>query len=78
MIINSPIGRFPFTVTSLRLRREGIRLEGLMGTWPATVEAKAGDIPPLLTRLSPSLIVLLILAGAVLIGIGLTVGALLF
>lgn len=58
MIIKSPVGRFPFTVTKVRLRTRSMLLEGRMGTWPTTVELRLAEIPSLLPRLSPSLIAL--------------------
>ncbi|ERK73493.1 hypothetical protein [Leifsonia aquatica] len=78
MIINSPVGRFPFSVDSVRIRRRRILLRGSMGTWPATVEATAADIPPVLARVSPGLILVLVAAAIVLVGVGVVLGALLF
>jgi len=58
MIIKSPVGRFPFTVTKVRLRTRTMRLEGRMGTWPTTVELRLAEIPALIPRLGPALVTL--------------------
>lgn len=77
MIINSPVGRFPFTITSVSLRRTGFLIKGKMGTWPATLEGTAGDIPAAIGRVSPAVAALLVVAALVLVGIGTLAGALL-
>ncbi|MGW3622980.1 hypothetical protein [Streptomyces sp. NPDC000880] len=76
MIIDSPVGRFPFTVTSVSLRKRDILLRGRMGTWPATVEAVPSDIPAVIGRVSPALAVILGSAALLLVGVGVAVGAL--
>lgn len=53
MIINSPVGRFPFEVTGVGLEHGQIRLEGAMGTWPTSVEVRPREIPRLVARLVP-------------------------
>ncbi|KRC51923.1 hypothetical protein ASE16_02320 [Leifsonia sp. Root227] len=78
MIINSPVGRFPFSVDSVRIRRRRILLRGSMGTWPATVEATVSDIPPVLARISGGLTLLLVGVALVLVVVGVVIGALLF
>lgn len=77
MIINSPVGRFPFSVTSIGIRRRRILLRGSMGTWPATVEATAADIPPVLATVSGGLLLIVVAAAVVLLGVGVLIGALL-
>jgi hypothetical protein len=53
MIINSPVGRFPFTVTTLQIRSGRMRLEGDMGTWPTSVEVQFSELPRILGELLP-------------------------
>jgi hypothetical protein len=53
MIIDSPVGRFPFTATSVRIRGGRIRLEGAMGTWPTSVEIGIGELPGVAGRMLP-------------------------
>lgn len=53
MIINSPVGRFPFAVTGVSVQNWQLRLEGQMGTWPTSVEVRASDLPVVLSRVVP-------------------------
>jgi hypothetical protein len=53
MIIDSPVGRFPFTATRVRIRGGRIRLEGAMGTWPTSVDVGIGELPGVVGRLLP-------------------------
>ena len=55
MIINSPVGRFPFEVTSFSRRGTTLVVEGRMGAWPTTVEVTAADIPAVARRARPVL-----------------------
>ncbi len=57
MLIKSPVGRFPFSVTGLALRSRRLVLEGRMGTWPATVEVDPAEVPTLLFKLGPAVLV---------------------
>jgi hypothetical protein len=41
--VSSPVGEFPFELTSLSVRGGHVRLEGAMGAWPAHVEIGPGD-----------------------------------
>ena len=77
MIINSPVGRFPFSVDSVRIQRKRILLRGSMGTWPATVEATTADIPAVLSRISGGLLAIVVAAAVVLVAVGVLIGALL-
>lgn len=77
MIINSPVGRFPFTVSSVRLSRTGFIVEGAMGTWPTRVEGTASDVPRAARRLSPGIVALAAAAVLVLLGAGVVIGLLL-
>lgn len=63
MIIKSPVGRFPFTVTKVRLRARSVLLEGRMGTWPTTVELGLREIPALIPRLGIGLVALVGIIG---------------
>jgi hypothetical protein len=54
VIINSPVGRFPFEVTSFRRKGTTLVVEGRMGTWPTTVEVTAADIPAVARRARPA------------------------
>jgi hypothetical protein len=53
MIINSPVGRFPFEATSIRLHGGRVRLEGAMGTWPTSVEVPITELPRIVGRMLP-------------------------
>jgi hypothetical protein len=54
MIIHSPIGRFPFEVTSIRIHGGQVRLEGAMGTWPTSMEVPIAQLPGILWRTVPA------------------------
>lgn len=56
MIINSPVGRFPFAVTSVRRRGRTVVLSGEMGNWPTSVEIATADLPALARLLRPVLL----------------------
>jgi hypothetical protein len=53
LIINSPVGRFPFELTSVKRRGRLLVLNGEMGNWPTSVEIGAKDVPAVLMRLRP-------------------------
>jgi hypothetical protein len=53
MIINSPVGRFPFKATSVGIRGGRVRLEGAMGTWPTSVEVRVSELPRIVGQLLP-------------------------
>jgi hypothetical protein len=53
MIINSPVGRFPFETTSIRIHGGRLRLEGAMGTWPTSVEVPIVELPLVIWRALP-------------------------
>lgn len=57
MLIKSPVGRFPFSVTGLHFKSRRLVLEGRMGTWPATVEVDPAEVPTLLFKLGPTVFV---------------------
>ena len=55
MIINSPVGRFPFEVTSFARRGTTLVVQGRMGTWPTSLEVRPADIPAVARRARPAL-----------------------
>lgn len=55
MIINSPVGRFPFEVTSVSRRGTTLVVQGRMGTWPTSLEVTPADIPAVARRARPAL-----------------------
>lgn len=63
MIINSPVGRFPFKITSVHRHGYVLILDGEMGNWPTSVEVLPSDIPAILMRLRPVLLPALGAAG---------------
>jgi hypothetical protein len=55
LIINSPVGRFPFAVTSVRRQGRTLVLSGEMGNWPTSVEVVTSDVPAMVRLLRPLL-----------------------
>jgi hypothetical protein len=55
MIINSPVGRFPFEVTGFRRDGSALVVEGRMGTWPTSIEVHTTDVMAVAARLRPQL-----------------------
>jgi hypothetical protein len=55
VIINSPVGRFPFEITSVSARSGKLTVQGRMGTWPTSVEVGHRDIPRVALRIWPLL-----------------------
>lgn len=45
MKVSSPIGDLPFEPRAVRLRGNGIQVDGMMGAWPAQVTITTGDVP---------------------------------
>jgi hypothetical protein len=56
LIINSPVGRFPFAITSVRRRGRIVVLSGEMGNWPTSVEITTADVPAVMRVLRPVLL----------------------
>jgi hypothetical protein len=48
MKVSSPVGDFPFEVKRLRVRSDGLHVEGSMGAWPSRVVIGVRDVPSLL------------------------------
>lgn len=69
MIINSPVGRFPFEATSIRLKGRSLRLEGAMGTWPTSVEVPIAELPRIVGRMLPRATTAAAVAAVVVIGV---------
>ena len=51
MIINSPVGRFPYAIDAVTFASGRIRVEGSMGTWPTSLEIEPAELPRLALRL---------------------------
>lgn len=64
MIINSPIGRFPFTVTRVSIRKQRLKIDGQMGTWPTSIEIRPSDLPDVLSKVATSPAVVSLLAAS--------------
>ena len=61
MRVKSPIGEYDYRVTAVRVKREGIEVDGSLGTWPTTMVVEPKDLMPLL----PALVLALGLAVAI-------------
>lgn len=46
MKVTSPVGEFPFTIKSVRLRGKRLVVLGQMGSWPADIEVGVRDLLP--------------------------------
>lgn len=64
MIINSPVGRFPFTVTRVSIRKQRLEIDGQMGTWPTSIEVRPSDIPDVFFKMVPRRAAVGILTGS--------------
>ena len=56
MRVSSPIGELPFEPRRLRIADNGLRIEGVMGAWPAQVTIDAADLPALIRLSRPALL----------------------
>jgi hypothetical protein len=63
MKVSSPIGELPFEPRKLTVRSGGIKIEGVMGAWPAQVQIEPGDLPALARLLAKPAAVTVIIAG---------------
>lgn len=52
MIIDSPVGKFPFYVRKVEYGTSGFEVEGSMGTWPTTIKVDYAELPRLLKALA--------------------------
>jgi hypothetical protein len=48
MRVKSPIGEYDYRVTAVRVRREGIELDGSLGAWQTTMVVEPKDLKPVL------------------------------
>lgn len=58
MKVSSPIGELPFTPQTLRYHDRGLRVEGVMGAWPAQVQIDLTDLPGMVRLVATPLAVL--------------------
>ena len=65
MVIQSPVGRFPFKVTSFTVHGATISIRGTMGTWPTEISLPVTDIPGLLLIAAPAVVLPATLLGLV-------------
>ena len=63
MKVSSPIGELPFELRKLTVRSDGIKIEGMMGAWPARVQIEPRDLPVLVRLLAKPAAVTVIIAG---------------
>jgi hypothetical protein len=47
MRIKSPVGEYDYEVTALRLRRDGLEVDGRLGQWETTMVVEPKDLAPL-------------------------------
>jgi hypothetical protein len=52
MRIRSPVGEYDYRVTAVRLKRDGIEVDGSLGQWPTTMVVEPRDLKPLLPVLA--------------------------
>jgi hypothetical protein len=55
VIINSPVGRFPFELTDVSRHGATLEIHGRMGTWPVSVEVTPTYVRSLARRSGPAL-----------------------
>lgn len=48
MRVKSPIGEYDYRVTGVRIKREGVEVEGSLGQWQTTMVVERQDLTPLL------------------------------
>jgi hypothetical protein len=48
MRVKSPIGEYDYRVTAVRIKREGVEVEGSLGQWQTTMVVEPKDLTPLL------------------------------
>jgi hypothetical protein len=61
--VSSPIGELPFELRKMSVRSDGIKIEGMMGAWPARVQIEPRDLPALVRLLAKPAAVTVIIAG---------------
>jgi hypothetical protein len=63
MKVSSPIGELPFELRKMTVRSDGIKIEGMMGAWPARVQIEPRDLPALVRLAAKPAAVTVIVAG---------------
>jgi hypothetical protein len=61
MRVKSPIGEYDYRVSAVRVKREGIEVDGSLGAWQTTMVVEPKDLKPVL----PALVLALGLAVAI-------------
>jgi hypothetical protein len=52
MRIRSPVGEYDYRVTAVRLKRDGIEVDGSLGQWQTTMVVEPKDLKPILPALA--------------------------
>jgi hypothetical protein len=52
MRVRSPVGEYDYRVTAVRLKREGIEVDGRLGQWQTTMIIEPKDLAPALRWLT--------------------------
>jgi hypothetical protein len=52
MRVKSPIGEYDYRVSAVRVKREGIEVEGSLGQWQTTMVVEPKDLAPLIRGLA--------------------------
>jgi hypothetical protein len=47
MRVRSPVGEYEYRVTAVRLKRDGIEVDGSLGQWQTTMVLQPTDLAPL-------------------------------
>ena len=53
MRIKSPVGEYDYRVTAVRVRREGLEIDGSLGQWKTTMVVEPKDVAKALAVLVP-------------------------
>ena len=48
MRVKSPVGEYDYRVTAVRLKRDGIEVDGRLGQWQTTMVVEPKDLKPVL------------------------------
>jgi hypothetical protein len=52
MRIRSPVGEYDYRVTAVRLKRDGLEVDGSLGQWRTTMVVEPKDLKPVLPVLA--------------------------
>lgn len=58
MRVKSPVGEYDYRVTALRLRRDGLELDGSLGQWRTTMVVEPKELARAAALLVPLILVL--------------------